>query len=65
MMMKFKYKYIHIALGLAMLIACSSQDEVILPADDDQIIHVGDVCTTDMVTISATTRATVDAGSLS
>ena len=64
MMMKFKYKYIHIALGLAMLIACSSQDEVIVPADDDQIIHVCDVSTAEMMTASATTRATVDAGSL-
>lgn len=64
-MMKIYIKYIHLAFGLAMLTACTSQDEVILPADDDQIIHVGDVCTTDMVTTSATTRATVDAGSLS
>ena len=63
-MMKINIKYIHLAFGLAMLTACTSQDEVILPADDDQIIHVGGVSTTDMVTTSAATRATVDAGTL-
>lgn len=63
-MMKINIKYIHLVLGLVIITACSSQDEVVVLADDDQIIHVGDVSTADMVTTSAATRATVDAGTL-
>ena len=63
-MMKINIKYIHLVLGLVIITACSSQDEVVVLADDDQIIHVGGVSTTDMVTTSAATRATVDAGTL-
>ena len=63
-MMKSKLIYLNLALGLVLLLGCSSQDEVIAPVDDDAIIHVGGVGTNDMVLASATTRTGLDDSSL-
>lgn len=63
-MMKSKIIYLNLALGLVLLLGCSSQDEVIAPVDDDAIIHVGGVGTNDMVLASATTRTGLDDSSL-
>lgn len=61
--MKSKLIYLNLTLGLVLLSGCSSQDEVIVPVDDD-IIHVGGVGTNDMVLASATTRTGLDDSSL-
>ena len=58
-MMKRIKRYIPLALGFMLLTACNSQDEVLSSDDDSNIIHVGGVSTSDMVTTAAVTRADV------
>ena len=41
------------------LTACNTQDEVLSSEDDSNIIHVGGVSTSDMVTTAVATRADV------
>ena len=55
--MEWKNRYCIIALSLLLLTACGTQDDVITPSDDDQIIHVGGVSTADMMVTSMATRA--------
>lgn len=57
-MMKRIKRYIPLALGFMLLTACNSQDEV-SSEDDSNIIHVGGVSTSDMVTTAVATRADV------
>ena len=45
------------AFALLLIAACSTQDDVVTPSDDDQIIHIGGVSTTDMVATTTATRA--------
>ena len=58
-MMKRIKRYIPLALGFMLLTACNSQDEVLSSEDDSNIIHVGGVSTSDMVTTAVATRADV------
>jgi len=58
-MMKKIKRYIPLALGFMLLTACNSQDEVLSADDDSNIIHVGGVSTSDMVTTAVATRADV------
>ena len=58
-MMKKIKRYIPLALGFMLLTACNSQDEVLSAEDDSNIIHVGGVSTSDMVTTAVATRADV------
>ena len=58
-MMKRIKRYIPLALGFMLLTACNSQDEVLSSNDDSNIIHVGGVSTSDMVTTAVATRADV------
>ena len=58
-MMKKIKRYIPLALGFMLLTACNSQDEVLSSDDDSNIIHVGGVSTSDMVTTAVATRADV------
>ena len=58
-MMKRIKRYIPLALGFMFLTACNSQDEVLSSEDDSNIIHVGGVSTSDMVTTAVATRVDV------
>ena len=58
-MMKKIKRYIPLALGFMLLTACNTQDEVLSSEDDSNIIHVGGVSTSDMVTTAVATRADV------
>ena len=62
--MKNKRTYIRLTIGLALLTACSTHDDVVAPNDVDQIINVGDVSTGDMMATTVTTRGTVGAETL-
>lgn len=62
--MMSKIKYLNLALAMMLLAGCSSHDEVVVAADDAQMIHIGRVSTDDMVTTAAITRADVDAETL-
>ena len=64
MMMKTLKRYIPLALGCVLMVACSSHDEVLSADTDEDIIHVGGVSTGDMLTATAVTRATVAADSI-
>ena len=55
--MEWKNRYTNIALSLLLLTACSTQDDVVTPSDEDQIIHVGGVSIADMMVTSTATRA--------
>lgn len=60
-MMKRIKRYIPLALGCVLLVACSAHDEVLSDDTDENIIHVGGVSTDDMVTTAAATRSAVAA----
>lgn len=62
--MKNKRTYIRLTIGLALLTACSTHDDVVAPNDVDQIINVGGVSTDDMMATTVTTRGTVGAETL-
>ena len=57
MTMNTMCKYINLAIGLVLLLGCSSHDEALVSIDDEaQIIHIGDVSVNDMQ-VTASTRA--------
>ena len=64
MMMKRIKRYIPLALGCVLCVACSSHDEVLSADTDADFIHVGGVSTGDMVSTVAATRATLAADSI-
>lgn len=63
-MIKTSITCIYMSLGLMLLTACSSQDEVLSSATEEDIIHVGGVSTDGMVANAAVTRAAVAAETL-
>lgn len=55
--MKSRYRYIYMVLILPLLMACGAQDDVVTTSDRDNMIHVGEVSTIDMLTTASVTRA--------
>lgn len=58
--MNNKIKFLNLALGIVLLASCSTNDEVISPTEDEAIIHVGGINTSDMVSTAAKTRSILD-----
>ena len=64
MMKRTIISHIFLMLCFMSFVACSSQDDIISQSDNDNIIHVGNVSTDNMVTTATVTRTAVAAETL-